>query len=232
MASPKSQIKALFDGIRSAPPLATWEPFRAILGRRGLSKQGAPPRLVLYPSEGKMISPKKHPQTSIRDVERQIVAHLWGADFDQLEELENRFFQALEYQAAGGYPSNAGAVPGQFWMGVAEDWEVTPDDNSQGEEVFVLLSLMHSIDRAAQTTGGVLVVALSDKSTVLTSSMTPVATTANALTDGFPSSGILSIDSEQIQYTGTTATSFTGLVRGINYTTPSTHSSGATVTVT
>jgi len=45
----------------------------------------------------------------------------------------------------------------------------------------------------------------------------------------FPSQGTLYIDNEQIEYTDTEKTSFTGCTRGVNGTTPAPHSEGATV---
>jgi hypothetical protein len=48
-------------------------------------------------------------------------------------------------------------------------------------------------------------------------------------TAGFPSSGTLLIGSEQISYTGTTATTFTGITRGANGTTAAAALDDATV---
>jgi hypothetical protein len=60
-----------------------------------------------------------------------------------------------------------------------------------------------------------------------TATTIPVASTA-----GFPGSGTLSIDNEKIAYTGTTATSFTGVTRGVSGTTATTHASGAQIIFT
>lgn len=49
-------------------------------------------------------------------------------------------------------------------------------------------------------------------------------------TSAFPSSGTVLIDSEQITYTGKTATTFTGCTRGANGTTAASHSDNALVT--
>ena len=66
--------------------------------------------------------------------------------------------------------------------------------------------------------------------TALSASMGSADTTATvASTSGFPASGTLLIDAEQISYSGTTSTSFTGLTRGANSTTAASHSSGAKV---
>ena len=48
-------------------------------------------------------------------------------------------------------------------------------------------------------------------------------------TSGFPTSGTLLVGTEQITYTGTTSTTFTGLDRGANSTTAATHSDDATI---
>lgn len=65
-----------------------------------------------------------------------------------------------------------------------------------------------------------------DLQTVLEASMTSTASSATvATTEGFPSSGTLKIDDEVLTYAGTTATTFTGLVRP----SPSSHAPGAVV---
>ena len=58
-------------------------------------------------------------------------------------------------------------------------------------------------------------------------------TTINvASTTGFPSTGtnFIQVDNEEISYTGTTSTSFTGITRNVRGTTNASHSDGATVT--
>lgn len=56
-----------------------------------------------------------------------------------------------------------------------------------------------------------------------------VTTIPVASTSGFPSTGTITIDSEQIAYTGINATNFTGCTRGANSTTPASHSTSAIV---
>ena len=66
--------------------------------------------------------------------------------------------------------------------------------------------------------------------TTLAADLTDVATTVQATdTTTFPSSGTIQIDSEQITYTGKTATSFTGCTRGANGTDAVEHNLGATI---
>ena len=66
--------------------------------------------------------------------------------------------------------------------------------------------------------------------TTLDGTLSVGATTINvASTTGFDSAGTLHIGNEEVTYTGTTSTSFTGVSRGANSTTDSEHSSGVQV---
>ncbi len=66
--------------------------------------------------------------------------------------------------------------------------------------------------------------------TTLGASLSSSAATATvASTSGFPTSGNLTIDSEYLDYSGTTGTTFTGLTRGTSGTAAASHSSGAAV---
>jgi len=68
-------------------------------------------------------------------------------------------------------------------------------------------------------------------STTLSANLGSGDTTATvASTTNFPPpSGLLFVDAEQINYSGLTGTTFTGLTRGVNGTTAASHSSGATI---
>jgi hypothetical protein len=80
------------------------------------------------------------------------------------------------------------------------------------------------------STNAQLYIAANDKSTALTVAMTNSDTTATVgSTTGFPSTGLISIDTEIIAYTGLTATTFTGLTRGQDGTTAASHLLGASV---
>lgn len=70
---------------------------------------------------------------------------------------------------------------------------------------------------------------LTTLSTTLTSSSTTITVASTA---GFRTSGVIVIDSEQIAYTGKTATTFTGLTRGANSTTAAAHTAGANIDIT
>lgn len=230
MPSPVSQITTLVRALSNAPTLKGWMGIRVIGGRRGLALQGAPPRIVIFPATGEIRSAREM-DTAIRDVDRVLLAHLWAADLDQMEELEARFFQAFEYQAS---PEPSNPVPtlpiGQYWKANSEEWNTDSDANTQGEEVLISLTAIHSIDRVPPSLGLVSSTAISTLTTTLAAPLGASDTSATvASTLGFPTSGVLTIDAEQIRFTGTTATTFTGLVRGVNSTTPSSHSSGATV---
>lgn len=67
-------------------------------------------------------------------------------------------------------------------------------------------------------------VLLTNIQTLLSAVLSDVAVTATVYdTTGFPASGTLLVEGEEITYTGTTATTFTGLVRGTNGTTAAAH---------
>lgn len=233
MPSPKSQLTKLYEGIRDAPPLKSWQGVNCpiYLSSRFMPRSGSPPRVVIYPASG-VIKVARRLDRSLKDVDRTVIAHLWGSDFDQLEELEARFFQSLDYQGVGGLPSASSAVPGEYWQAFEEQWNIHPDTATQGEEVYLVLTAINSIEKVAQKFGHVDSVAISTLSTTLSAQLLAGETnTALANTANLPPSGILTIDAEQIRYTGTTPSSFTGLVRGVNSTTPATHSAGAVVNV-
>ncbi len=67
-------------------------------------------------------------------------------------------------------------------------------------------------------------------SAALSADITSGGTTATVnSTSGYPTSGSLRIDNEIMSYSGTAATTFTGLTRGLRSTTAAAHTSGATV---
>ena len=71
-----------------------------------------------------------------------------------------------------------------------------------------------------------------DGDTTLTGAMTNVSTTAIQVvsTTGFPLAGYLLIEDEIVQYTGITATTFTGITRGVKASTNKAHAIGTHVT--
>lgn len=226
---PRGQITQLIEGLQRAPEL---QGYTVLASSKKMARNGAPPRIVIYPTTGPIQNPRNRAVAN-RDVNRSLVAHLWGRDLDECEYLEKLLVQALVNQAAGGDPvSPTTATPGLFWTAAEEVWEQGEDAGRQGEEVYVVLTALTSLDKVPKGTGSVSSIVYQALTAQLAQAMGAGDVVANVVsTIGFPSSGLLMIDAEQMQFTGTTATSFTGLVRGVNGTTAATHSNGATVTV-
>jgi hypothetical protein len=154
MPYPRSQLTRLYDGIRSAPSMAA-QGLSVALGRRHMSRNAGPQKVTIFPVEGQLSDPRKN-REAIKDVDRVVYAHLWGQDFDALEDLQNRFFQALEWQSSPEPSNPAPTKPiGLFWRAEKEQWVTTFDSATQGEELFVILSVVCSIDRVPATTGSV-----------------------------------------------------------------------------
>lgn len=248
MPFPVGQLRQFYNGLKSAPSL---KGITVLLGARHMAKSGAAPRIVLFPKGGPITGRAlRNTQNiggvtvagngAIRDVERVVIAHLWAKDgtntdghFDAMEDLYNRFFQALDYQAVGGLSSSQSVTPGLFWSAYEESWDVTEDTAKDGEEVYIALQARIAINPAAGTTGTVQSTSMSNLSTTLSTQLGSTDTTASVVsTAGFPNTGgLLSIDAEQIQYQGIVGNQFIGLVRGVNGTTAATHSQGVTVNV-
>jgi hypothetical protein len=227
MPAAKDAISTLVDALASAPTLIGYA--RVLSGSRHMSRvNSAPPRVVIFPTEGD-VRAARDASDGERDMDVALVAHLWGKDFPQALELVARFLQAMDYQASP-QPSSSSNPAGAFWKTGACKWDTTEDSTKQGEELYLILTSPIQLPKVAPTLGQVLATSLNTTSTTLTSSMGSSDTSAAvASTAGFPSQGYFTVDAEQIRYTGLTATSITGLVRGSNGTTPATHSNGATV---
>jgi len=227
MPSPVSQLPAMVTAIQAAPTLNGFAP--VYLGRKFLTKQWSPPQIVIFPVGGP-IEGAKHTDVAGLDVDRTIAVRLRGKDFDQLRELEERFFQALYFQSIGGLSSSTTPAPGPYWKGVSEDWITDADSSSQGEEMTVFIKVLDSLDLVPPTLGEVDQVGLVSNTTKLSTSMGTSDTTASVNgVLGFPSSGLIQIDAEMIRYSGVTPTSFTGLIRGQNGTSAASHALNATV---
>jgi hypothetical protein len=248
MGYPVGQMRAFFNALVAAPSL---KGIRVLFGSRHMAKKGSPPRIVLLPKQGDFFLPRQRDTNnlagvtvggigSVRDIKRVMVAHLWAksgegtdAHFDAIEDLYNRFFQALDYQSIGGPASSSSAVPGLYWEAMDEVWDVDEDSAKDGEEVYVAFQVWIATQPALGGVGLVQSTRLSQLTTTLSSGMGITDSTALvASTAGFPNTGgVLSIDAEQIQYTGIVGNQFIGLARGANGTTPATHLGGATVNV-
>src|SRR5262249_43847272 len=139
-----------------------------------------------------------------------VTAHFWSANIDAAFDLRTRWFQALRTQADAG---------GHFWKspeGESERWDIEPDTSQQGQEFEIDTLIRIDANLPAKTKGMVGATSLLRAAT-LTADMTvgDLIATLDA-TFELPATGVLHIDDEQISYSGTTPTTFTGLVRGIN----------------
>jgi hypothetical protein len=228
-AYPIGPITQLVNGLKRAPEL---KGYTVLASAKLMPRNGSPPRIVIYPTAGTIRNPRDK-STANRDVDRELVAHLWGHDFDECCYLETLLVQALVNQGAGGDPVSSGAAtPGLYWTATDDVWELSEDSNRQGEEIYVRLTAVTALDKVKKSigsVGGISYAVLTGTLAVTMASGDLMAFVASTL--GFPPTGLLTIDSEQMQYSGTTGTSFTGLIRGVNGTTPSSHTSGATVNV-
>ena len=89
---------------------------------------------------------------------------------------------------------------------------------------YFVLNLILTLFNAAMAGGGGV------GATTLTTAMTTTSTVINVVsTTGFLTSDVLVVDNEQIAYSGTTPTTFTGLSRGYNNTSPAAHNSGRNI---
>lgn len=118
-----------------------------------------------------------------------------------------------------------------------------PDYSQEQQELFKnqLRLYFNEIDNFASSlisgTGGTSIVfpyfsAFQNGTTTLTANITNVSTTPIPVTStaDFASAGFLIIENEIIQYTGKTATTFTGITRGVKSTTNVAHNTGTAVT--
>jgi hypothetical protein len=232
MPSPKSPITVLADALNAMPALQGFA--RVLAGKNALPLSGAPPRIVLFPVEGGYDSPEDN-VASLVDVDLKIAAHLWAHDLDEAWDLRQRYIQALKQQAIGNpsQPMQAtDAQAGIYYEFLTEAWDIKPDTAQQGQELEVIVAGRFAGAPQLQLgTGEIAATALHGTQTALTAPLAASDTTASVTsTAGFASSGSLSIDREQLTYTGITPTSFTGLSRGVNHTTPAAHASTAPVT--
>lgn len=231
MEGPESQVSAFARLVRTAPMIQGWSTVE--VGRKALSARASTRRVVLVPIGGP-IENARNTATAHRDIERQFSARLWGKDVDEVCELQTRFVQALAYQSVGGAPNNPNVTPGFYWRLLKEDWDISPATMDDGEEIEMAIIVRQSLDKLPTLTGSVQSVSFGVASTTLSTGMSTTDVAALvASTAGFPTTGgLLSIDAEQIQYTGINGNQlFVGLIRGANGTTPATHASGATVNV-
>ena len=104
---------------------------------------------------------------------------------------------------------------------------IVPQTSASSEEVLMSTFFNDNIiaargEKIFRSTNGSTTISQDHNSSVTTITVTS--------TTGFSSTGTIIIGSEQITYTGTTSTTFTGATRGANSTSAASHTSGATVT--
>ncbi len=232
MPSPKSPVTVLAEALAAMPALSGYA--KVLSGKNSLVAGRAPPSIVIFPAEGGYQSPQDNVQSFV-DVDLKIVAHLWAAGVDEAWDLRQRYIQALWQQAIGNPTQPVAATDSQagvMFELLTETWDVSPDTAQQGQELEVIIAARFaSAQTLATTLGDINATALHGLQTTLTAPLSVGDTSMTvASTSGFAASGALSIDSEQITYTGLTPTTFTGLTRGVNSTTPAAHAVAATVT--
>lgn len=224
MPSPRSDLTLFGMSLQATSSMLGFA--RVLVGKNELPKQGAPERVVIFPV-GAVNGTADDRTVSVSSAWMLITGHFWARNPDVAFDLRTRFFQALRIQAdAGGY----------FWKsadGENERWDTQPDTSEQGQEfeLDIVIRIDASLPGSYLTKG---IVQSTSMARVfdLTASMGAGDVTAGVeSTYELPTSGVLHIDNEQISYSGKTATSFTGLVRGINGTTAAAHASGTPVYV-
>ncbi len=141
MPAPQSQIVLFFDLVRATQAM---KGIKFLLGARALAAEGSPPRIVMFPVEGP-VSVAQDNVSAIRDVDLVFAVRCWGKDFDEADDLLQRFCQGLVEQAV--------ADVSFFFKTQTETWNTDPDTNRQGEEVELLIVVTQSVDRTTQAKG-------------------------------------------------------------------------------
>ncbi len=224
MPSPKGDLTLFAEKLQAAAPLLGFA--RVLSGKNQLARDGAPERVVLFPV-GAVNGVADDRTVTVSSSWFLMTGHFWARDPDAAFDLRERFFQALRIQAdAGGY----------YWKspdGENERWDVQPDTAQQGQEfeIDVVVRLDVNLPASYTTKGTVQSTSLARVAMLTADVGTGDTVVPVDATFEQSSSGVLHIDDEQISYSGTTATSFTGLVRGINGTTAAAHTSGTPVYV-
>lgn len=232
-----------------APPVSWWTIFVSAMrdstalkdyalvlgGKNRMASAGRPPRVVLFVVGSRNGVPDE--RTSwISSGWALVTARLWAPDDgDSAWDLRARFFQALEEQSSGDPEEEEDA--GEFWRlpdGENERWDTEPDTAQQGQQIEIDILVRTATPKAdaSQATGEVAAVWSNRTATLLADLLIGATTATVDATHGYPATGVLHIDDEQISYSGLTPTSFTGLVRGINGTAAAAHVFGSAVYIT
>ena len=139
MADPLvSPITQLAQRLEQQPSLATPR-VRVYPWRKSQALEGAPPRIVLYPSKGQTVAAASIPD-GLCDVVQTMVADCWGRDGEQTWAILSWLIQALESQGTG-----TDGDPGFWWELLGADWETAADTNTQGEAVSLLFTARFTI---------------------------------------------------------------------------------------
>lgn len=222
MPSPKGDLTVLCQSLQASSSLLGFA--KVIAGKNALAAAGKPPRVVMFPV-GAHNGVADDRTVTVSSSWMLVTAHFWATDVDNAFDLRTRWFQALRAQAdAGGY----------FWMspeGESERWDISPDSAQQGQEFEIDIVIRIDANLPAKSKGTVQSTSMARVEMLAASIGTGDTTVTVDATFDAPTSGVLHIDNEQMSYSGLTAGSFTGVVRGINGTTAATHSSGAAVYV-
>lgn len=234
MPAPKSPVTVLAETLQAMPALQTLQGLRVLAGKNSLPLAGAPPRIVLFPVEAGYQAAADNVQALV-DIDIKIVAHLWASSLDEAWDLRQRYIQALKQQAIGNptQPIQASdSQAGVFYNLLTEAWDVDTDTAEHGQEMEVVIAARLSASPVLPFgTGLVNATAIHGIQVALAAPMTSTDLSLTVTsTAGFAASGSIAIDSEQMTYSGLTATTFTGLARGVNSTTPAAHAVAATVT--
>lgn len=231
MPVPKSPITLLAESLSAMPAMGG---IKVHAGKKALAEQNGTPSVVIMPAEGPYDAPNDN-IASLVDIDLAIVAVVWGETLDQAWDIRRRYLQALKQQAIGNPKDPWRSSPDQAGLMYdlhKEQWETDPDTAQDGDTVIVTASVrLSGSPTLQQSTGEIDATGLHGTVATLTADVTATATALTVdSTAGFAASGVLSLDDEQLAYTGTTPTSFTGLTRGLNGTTPAAHAATTAVT--
>lgn len=222
MPSPKGDLTLFCQNLQSASSLLGFA--KVLPGKNSLPLAGHPQRVVMW-IVGGANGVADDRTVTVSSAWMLITSHFWAQDIDTAFDLRQRWMQALRAQAdAGGY----------FWKfpdGENERWDQTPDTASQGQEFEIDIVIRIDANYPTKSTGTVAATSLNRVATLTANMLIGDVTSAVDATFEEPATGVLHIDDEQMSFTGMTATSFTGLVRGINGTTAAAHTSGTAVYV-
>lgn len=227
--SPPGDLTVLTRALQSAPSLLG---FATVLGGKNQLKDGAsPPRIVMFVVGARDRAPYDA-KTAVSSAWMIITAHFWAAasttdpgGLNNAFDLRERWYQALFAQAASG---------GYYWKnaeGENERWDQEPETAEQGQEFEIDIEVCVDANKPKQKTGTVEQTSLNRVFELTAALEIGDAAASVESTFELPGAGVLHIDDEQISYTATTPTRYTGLTRGINGTTAAAHASGTPVYV-